>query len=275
METRYATDPTRYQTMTTEELRAAFLVDRLFRPGELNLSYFETERAIVGSAMPAREELLLGAGRELAADFFCQRRELGVLNIGNRGHVTVDDQVYDVGRLDCLYVGRGSRRISLASDHPEQPARFYLLSFPAHTEHPTALTRREDADPTRLGTAEEANLRTIYKCIYPGGIESCQLVMGYTTLEPGSVWNTMPPHTHARRSEIYMYFDLDQGAVVHLMGQPGQTRHLIVRDGNAVLSPMWSIHSGAGTHAYTFCWGMGGENQEFSDMDDVRVDSLR
>ncbi len=275
MNTRYATDRVRYRTMTTEELRRSFLIENLFRAGELALTYFETERAVVGSAVPTASELILEAGRELAAEYFCQRRELGVLNIGGRGMVSVDGEVHTLERLDCLYVGRGTRRVTFASENPERPAKLYLLSYPAHNEYPTAVVRAGETEPVELGSAREANRRTIHKCIHAGGIQSCQLVMGYTALEEGSVWNTMAPHTHARRTEVYMYFDLDDGMLVHLLGEPDQTRHLVVRDGEAVMSPMWSIHSGVATHAYTFCWGMGGENQEFTDMDDVSIGDLR
>jgi 4-deoxy-L-threo-5-hexosulose-uronate ketol-isomerase len=275
MDTRYSTDRVRYRTMTTDELRAAFLVEKLFRPGELRLVYFETERAVVGSVVPTAVELTLEVGGELAAEYFCERRELGVLNIGGPGTVTVDGAAHSLDRLDCLYVGRGSREVSFASEDSAHPARLYLLSFPAHTSYPTRVIGPAETESVELGTQEDANRRTIHKCIHAGGLQSCQLVMGYTSLEAGSVWNTMPPHTHARRTEIYMYFDLEDGALMHLMGESEQTRHLIVRDGEAVMSPMWSIHSGAGTHRYTFCWGMGGENQEFTDMDDVFIGDLR
>ncbi len=275
MKTRPATDRARYRTMGTRELRDAFLLEGLFREGELSLTYLENERMIVGSAVPLDKELVLEAGKGMAAEYFCQRRELGILNVGGPGRVIVDGEGYDLLRLDCLYVGRGARHVSFMSAGAAIPARLYLLSLPAHATHPTAVARKDDAEPTRLGSAEEANERTIHKCIHPEGITSCQLVMGYTTLETGSIWNTMPPHTHERRTEVYMYFDLDDGAVVHLMGEPAETRHLVVRNGQAVLSPTWSIHTGAGTRAYTFCWGMGGENQEFADMDAVGTDELQ
>jgi len=274
MNERCAIDRVRFRTMTTSELRAALLLDDLFRPGELTLTYFETERAIAGSATPLESELVLEAGAGMAADYFCQRRELGVLNIGSAGRVTVDGMSHALAARDCLYVGRGSRQISFASEKATEPAQLYLLSYPAHAEYPTAVCRSAEALTESLGTPEGANERTIHKCIHPDGIKSCQLVMGYTAVAPGSVWNTMAPHTHARRTEIYMYFGLEDGAVVHLMGEPHETRHLIVRDGQAVMSPMWSIHSGAGTRSYTFCWGMGGENQEFTDMDHVDLDGL-
>jgi len=220
--------------------------------------------------------LKLTADAELRAAFFCERRELGILNLGGAGTVTVDGRNYEVGKLDCLYVGRGSREIVFSSREPASPAAFYLLSYPAHAVFPTTLARQADAAAVELGTAADANRRTIYKYIHPGGIKSCQLVMGFTRLAEGAVWNTMPPHTHTRRSEIYIYFDLGPDRrVMHFMGTPQQTRHLVVADRQAVISPSWSIHCGCGTGAYTFCWGMGGENQAFDDMDAAPLASLR
>lgn len=276
MKTRYNADMVRYRTMTTSELRESFLISRLFRENELVLEYCEIERAVVGSAVPTIKPLRLEAGKELAADYFCDRREAGVLNIGGNGKITVDGADYSMQKLDCLYIGRGSKEALFFSSDPASPAKFYILSYPAHTNCPTTHARKADAEPLKLGAREEANERTIYKLIHPGGIKSCQLVMGFTILERGSVWNTMPAHTHERRTEVYMYFDMNKGAAVfHLMGPAGETRHLVVRDGEAVVSPMWSIHSGVGTGAYTFCWGMGGENQVFDDMDTFDIAKLR
>jgi len=275
MKTRYTADKVRYRTMTTKELRESFLLSGLFRENELVLEYFEIERAVVGSAMPTTEPIRLEAGKELAADYFCQRREAGVLNIGGAGKITVDGTDYEMQKLDCLYIGRESKEVWFAGAAPEAPPRFYILSYPAHSRYPTKRAPKTGAEPTNLGSPKEANQRTIYKYIHPDGIQSCQLVMGVTVLEQGSVWNTMPAHTHERRTEVYLYFDIDENAAVfHLMGPAHETRHIVVRDGQAVVSPMWSIHSGVGTSAYTFCWGMGGENQEFSDMDHVEVTSL-
>jgi 4-deoxy-L-threo-5-hexosulose-uronate ketol-isomerase len=276
MDVRYTVGKNEYKHMSTQELRDTFLVD-LFEEGKLNLLYCEVERAIVGSAVPADGALVLEAGKELAADYFCQRREVGVLNIGSTGTVTVDGAEYRMEKLDGLYIGRGSREISFASADAASPARFYLVSYPAHTEYPTTQAKKADANAIELGSAEDCNKRTIYQYIHENGIRSCQLVMGFTVLESGSVWNTMPCHTHERRTEVYMYFGLEEeGAkVFHFMGPGGETRHIAVTDGQAVISPMWSIHSGCGTKAYTFCWAMGGENQRFDDMDHIAIGALK
>lgn len=271
-----ASDVRTYARMSTAELRSSFLLTGLFQPGRVQLRYWETDRAVVGGAVPTRGKLLLPTAPPLAAAHFCDRRELGVLNTGGEGTVEVDGRTHALGHLDCLYVGRGARRVAFASKRPGQPARFYLLSYPAHATHPTAVLRRADVAGVELGAPETANARTIYKYIHAGGLASCQLVMGVTVLRPGSVWNTMPPHTHSRRSEVYLYFDVpENAAVMHLMGKPDETRHLVVRDREAVLSPPWSIHCGAGTTNYGFIWGMGGENQDFADMDPAPLATLR
>lgn len=271
-----AHDDRAYARMSTDELRAAFLVADLFQPGRLNLRYWETDRAVIGGIVPTQQALTLSAGEELKASFFCERREVGLINIGGKGEVVADGERFALGTLDCLYLGRGKRDISFTSQDASHPAAFYLLSYPAHTAYPTTLARHDDTNGTALGSAETANDRVLYKFIHPGGIKSCQLVMGVTLLKSGSVWNTMPPHTHARRSEVYLYFDVpDNAAIFHFMGRPDQTRHLIVRDRQVVLSPPWSIHSGAGTDSYGFIWGMGGENQDFADMDPAPLAQLR
>jgi len=271
-----ASDVRTYGQMSSAELRAAFLLDGLFRPGELNLRYWETDRAVVGGAMPAGQELALSAAAELRSAYFCERRELGVINTGGAGAVVVDGQRYDLHRLDTLYIGRGAQQIVFSSADAAKPARFYLLSYPAHTAYPTTLARYDAAKAVVLGAAATANDRRLTKVIYPDGIKSCQLVMGFTIMQTGSIWNTMPPHTHARRSEVYLYFDVPAtAAVMHFMGKPDETRHLVVRDHQAVLSPPWSIHSGAGTDSYGFIWGMGGENQDFADMDPAPIAQLR
>jgi len=276
MKTRYTADNVRYRTMTTSELAGSFLISGLFGENEIVLEYCEIERAVVGSAVPVKGPLKLEAGKELAADYFCQRREVGVLNIGEAGKVTVDGAGYDMERLDCLYIGRGAKDILFESADASSPAKFYILSYPAHADFPTTHAKKADAEPVNLGSEKEANKRTIYKLIHPDGIKSCQLVMGFTVLEEGSVWNTMPAHTHERRTEVYMYFDVADGAIVlHLMGPADETRHIVVHDSDAVVSPMWSIHSGVGTGSYTFCWGMGGENQAFDDMDHISIDDLK
>ena len=275
MKVRYTFGVTEYKAMDTRALRDAFMAD-LFETGALNLLYCELERAILGAAVPTDAPLLLEAGKELAADYFCQRREVGVLNIGGNGTVTVDGIVYELESRDALYIGRGSKAISFSSVNPKTPARFYLVSYPAHAEYPTKRAKRADAYAIHLGTVEQANKRTIYQYIHENGIQSCQLVMGFTELEPGSVWNTMPCHTHERRTEIYLYFDLKENQrVIHLMGPGDETRHLVLANEQCALSPMWSIHSGCGMGAYSFCWAMGGENQRFDDMDPVALENLR
>lgn len=276
MKVRYTVGKNEYSRMRTQDLRDAFLFDTLFQEGELELNYCEVERSIVGSAVPTDKVLVLEAGKELAAEYFCQRREVGVLNVGSSGIITVDGTKYKLDNLDCLYIGRESEDIRFTSDNAEQPAKFFIISYPAHKNYPTQHAAKEAANPIHLGSDEEANKRTIYQYIHEDGIKSCQLVMGYTSLKPGSVWNTMPPHTHERRTEIYMYFDLpDNAAVFHLMGPKDETRHIAIHEGQAVVSPMWSIHSGCGTQAYSFCWGMGGENQKFNDMDGIAISDLR
>lgn len=275
MDIRYTIGKNEYKRMTTDELRDAFMVD-LFEAGDLNLLYCEVERAIVGAAVPTVAKLSLEAGKELAADYFCQRREVGVLNIGAVGTVTVDGTKYTMENLDGLYIGRGSKEIVFESDAADDPARFYLISYPAHTEYPTTLAKKADANALNLGSVEDANKRTIYQYIHENGVKSCQLVMGFTALEPGSVWNTMPCHTHERRTEVYLYFGLDdESRVFHMMGPGDETRHIVMANEQAVISPMWSIHSGCGTKAYTFCWGMGGENQRFDDMDHIQIADLK
>lgn len=275
MQIHYSPNQLDYQKLGTDELRAAFLVESLFAPAKLELVYTDADRAILGSAVPVDTPVKLAADAELRAAFFCERRELGVLNLGGNGSVEVDGAQYEMANLDCLYVGRGSQNVVFHSQGVAQPARFYLLSYPAHATHPTTHARVKDATPVELGTQADANCRTIYKYIHPGGIKSCQLVMGFTQLKEGSVWNTMPAHTHTRRSEIYVYFGLNpEQRVMHFMGTPKHTRHLVVADKQAVISPSWSIHCGAGTGDYSFCWGMGGENQTFEDMDPAPAEQL-
>ena len=269
-------DPVRTAGMTTEALRAGFLIEDLFAAGQVRTAYCDADRAVVGGAVPAGEPLALGGDDALRSAYFAERREVGVFNVGAAGTVTVDGTRYDLGNLDGLYVGRGSKDVRFASADAASPAAFYLLSYPAHANHPTTLIRQSQVEGLKLGAEATCNKRTLYKYIHPAGVRSCQLVMGFTRMEVGSVWNTMPPHTHARRSEVYLYFDVPADArVFHLMGEPTQTRHLVVADRQAVLSPSWSIHSGVGTAAYSFCWGMGGENQAFDDMDPAPLATLR
>jgi 4-deoxy-L-threo-5-hexosulose-uronate ketol-isomerase len=276
MKVLYTADPVRFKRMTTDEQRESFLIDDLFKKNKTILYYLDVDRVIVGSVVPVKKKLKLGVSKELASDYFAQRRESGVLNIGDTGTVTVDKTNYKLDHKDMLYIGRGSKDITFSSKNASKPAKFYLQSYPAHKEYPTTLATKDDADPVHLGTTEDSNKRTIFKLIHPGAMETCQVVMGFTELDPGSVWNTMPPHTHERRMEVYMYFDMKKDSrVFHLMGPADETRHLVVSDGQAVVSPSWSLHSGVGTGAYTFCWGMGGENQEFDDMDHIKIGDLR
>jgi 4-deoxy-L-threo-5-hexosulose-uronate ketol-isomerase len=276
MKTVLMADPVRYPRMTTEELRETFLLGQLYEPGKLQLSYVDLDRSVAGFAAPANAPIPLPTYPELRSSYFTERRELGVLNIGGAGSITVDGKTHDLDNLDVLYIGRGSKDVSFASNDKSAPAIFYLLSYPAHADFPTTLVRKEDASPTEIGGQETCNKRTISKYIHLQGARSCQLVMGVTHLAPGSNWNTMPPHTHMRRSEIYMYFNVAADArVMHFMGPPSETRHLVLEDKDIVVSPGWSIHAGAGTRAYSFCWGMGGENQDYADMDPAPIDSLR
>jgi 4-deoxy-L-threo-5-hexosulose-uronate ketol-isomerase len=269
-------DPVRYEMMNTEELRETFLLEKLFQPGEIEFAYVDLDRTVIGSAVPTSEALVLESDPDLRADYFLERRELGVLNVGGAGSVVVDGKTFELAKLDCLYVGRGSKEVLFESADAAAAANFYLLSYPAHKEYPTAMVKFADLKPVELGSLETCNKRRIYKAIFKDGLKSCQLVMGFTLLEPGSNWNTMPPHTHMRRSEVYFYFDVDPAhRVLHLMGPPDATSHLIVADKEVVVSPGWSIHAGVGTKNYTFCWGMGGENQAYDDMDGVTIADLK
>jgi len=275
MKTMLLADPVRYPRMTTEELRATFLVDGSYAPGALNLSYVDLDRAVVGMATPKDQPISLPTFPELRASYFTERREVGVLNIGGAGSVCVEGRNFTLRNLDVLYVGRGHANISFASQTPEQPAILYLLSYPAHRSYPVTLVTKEEAKPTPLGSQETCNQRIVNRYIHLEGARSCQLVMGVTHLQNGNAWNTMPPHTHMRRSEIYMYFNLaDDARVFHLMGPPRETRHFVLANRDIVVSPGWSIHAGVGTRAYSFCWGMGGENQDYADMDPAPLDTL-
>ena len=268
-------DAVRYPRMTTDELRDAFLVDKLFQPGRIDLTYVDLDRTVIGSAVPLGKPLALETDPDLRADYFTERRELGVLNIGAAGAMEVDGVTYQLSNLDALYVGRGSKLITFSSHNASAPAEFYLLSYPAHATYPVAKVEAGAAASAVLGSSETANHRRINRLIHLQGVRSCQLVMGYTQLTQGSVWNTMPPHTHMRRSEVYLYFNLKpEDRVIHLMGPAHETRHIVVADKQVVVSPGWSIHAGVGTASYTFCWGMGGENQVYSDMDPLAIADL-
>ncbi len=276
MNVRLVADRIRYKRMTSDELRQSYLLTELFAPGEVQMHYVDVDRAVVASVVPTSKALSLETAKELASDFFTERREIGVINIGEAGVVTVDGEPYDMKNRDSLYIGRGKRDIKFESKDGAKPAKFYLQSYPAHTAFPTKLVSQEEANKVELGSREAANKRTIYQPIRPGIVESCQIVMGFTELDDGCVWNTMPPHTHLRRSEIYLYFDLPENArMFHFMGEPSDMRHLVLQNCQAVISPSWSIHCGAGTFKYSFIWCMGGENQEFTDMDGVKMEELR
>lgn len=276
MKTLMVSDLFRYPRMSTEELRESFLVNDVAQPGEIRLRYVDLDRAVLGIAAPSDSPLKLETYPELRSTSFTERRELGALNVGGTGIVRVGDTVHTLENLDLIYIGRGNPDISFASTSSAHPAAFYILSYPAHASYPVAVVKKAAAQPTSIGSASQANSRTIYKYIHADGVKSCQLVMGVTHLHDGSTWNTMPAHTHMRRSEVYFYFDLPQNArVFHMMGPPAETRHIVVSDREAVVSPGWSIHAGVGTQSYKFCWGMGGENQDYSDMDPVSLDQLR
>jgi len=276
MEIRNAINPQYARSLTTECLRQEFLVQGLFSPGELKLVYSHFDRIIIGGICP-RKPISIQVSREIiGSDYLLERREMGIINIGSRGTVNVDGKEYVLDRKDGLYIGMGTRNIQFSSENPKDLAKFYLNCATAHKTYPTEKIELSQIKPVPLGSAEEANRRTLYKYIHPDGIKSCQLVMGLTILEPGNVWNTMPCHTHVRRMEVYLYFDIKEDAVVfHLLGESTETRHIVVRNEEAVISPSWSIHSGVGTRSYTFIWGMVGENQIFTDMDEVPIKALK
>jgi 4-deoxy-L-threo-5-hexosulose-uronate ketol-isomerase len=276
MKQRYHHSQKEVKGMNTEELRAQFLVDELMKSGEMTFTYSHYDRVNVGGAVPTTKSLTLENFSMLRAEYFLERREMGVINVGGAGKIVVDGTSYDVTKKDCLYIGRGSKNIVFSSNSASEPAVFYILSIPAHKEYPTTLMKAEDATPVTLGSAETSNQRTIYKYIYADGIQSCQLVMGLTILNTGSVWNTMPAHVHDRRMEAYFYFDLAKDQTIfHFMGEPQETRHITIHNHEAVISPPWSIHSGCGTSNYSFIWGMGGENQDYGDMDLVKITDLK
>ncbi len=287
MELRTAASPRDVKYYTTERLREEFLIEHVFVPGEIKLVYSHIDRIITGSATPLATPLKLTAGEELRAKYFLERRELGLINIGGAGTVTVDGKEYKVGHKEGMYIGMGNQDIVFASEAGGNPAKFYINSAPAHKTYPTKLIKLEGEpsedvviikpeNKVELGCLEDCNHRVINKFILPGQVESCQLEMGMTALKPGSVWNTMPCHTHDRRMEVYLYFDLPEDAfVMHYMGEPTETRHIVMRNEQAVISPSWSIHAGSGSRAYTFIWGMVGENQDFDDMDHVLNQDIR
>jgi 4-deoxy-L-threo-5-hexosulose-uronate ketol-isomerase len=264
------------KTLTTEELRREFLIEQIFVPGKVTMTYSHIDRIVVGGVCPTDKPLAIEAGKEFGVDYLLERRELGTINIGGAGTVSIDGKDYDLATEDGLYVPMGTKNLSFRSKDAAKPAKFYFACTPAHTAYPVVKINIADASPEKLGKPETGNVRTIYKYLHPAVLKTCQLSMGLTKLEPGSMWNTMPCHTHERRMEVYFYFNMPDDAVVfHMMGEPAETRHLIMRNEQAAISPSWSIHSGVGSQAYTFIWAMCGENQVFHDMDHVPMTTLK
>lgn len=280
MDIRYSANQKDVRRYTTQELRDEFLIRDLYRPDQVAAVYSHVDRMVTLGCMPVHETVPIDKGIDVWANFgthyFLERRELGLFNIGGAGKVTVDGEVYPMGYKDCLYVTRGAREVLFSSDDPAAPAKFYMVSAPAHCSYETRLIKLADAAKRPCGSAETANKRVINQFIHPDVLKTCQLSMGMTVLEPGSVWNTMPAHTHERRMEVYFYFEVPKDNVVfHMMGEGKETRHIVMQNEQAVISPSWSIHAGAGTSNYTFIWAMGGENQAFDDMDVIPTTELR
>ncbi|NIY48611.1 5-dehydro-4-deoxy-D-glucuronate isomerase [Cedecea colo] len=278
MEIRQSIHSDHAKTLDTAGLRKTFLIETIFTADQYTMTYSHIDRIIVGGVMPVTRSVSVGGevGKQLGVSYFLERRELGVINIGGAGTITVDGTCYEIGHRDALYVGKGAREVVFESVDAAKPARFYYNCAPAHTTYPTKRVTPADVAPVTLGEDITSNRRTINKYFVPDVLETCQLSMGLTELAPGNLWNTMPCHTHERRMEVYFYFGLEEeSCVFHMMGQPQETRHIVVQNEQAVISPSWSIHSGVGTRAYTFIWGMVGENQVFDDMDHVKVGDLR
>ena len=276
MEQRYATSPEQVPGMDTAELRRRYLVPGLFVDDEANAVYTHHDRVVLLGAKPVTGPVVLPTFPEIRSEYFLEHREAGVVNVGGSGTVTVDGTTYDLAHGSCLYLGRGARDVTFASADATTPARFYVVSAPAHTAYPTTLVEAGHGTVRELGDALTSNRRTLNQYIHENGVRSCQVVMGVTTLHPGSMWNTMPAHTHDRRMEAYLYFDLpDDARVVHLLGRPDETRHLVVGNEEAIISPSWSVHSGVGTASYSFVWAMAGENQSFDDMDGFPITDMR
>lgn len=275
-ETRYSNHPDDSKYYDTEELREKYLIEEVFIADEINLVYSHQDRIIAGGVMPIEQDLVLGTAKEIKSDYFLERRELGIINIGGAGKVVLDGTEYKVGHKEGMYVGRGTKEVIFKSDDKNNPAKFYINSAPAHCTYPTVLIDKEKANKRPLGDDKSMNKRVINQFIHPAVCKSCQLTMGMTELCEGSGWNTMPCHTHERRMEVYMYFDLSpENVVFHLMGTGDETRHIVMKNEQAVISPSWSIHSGVGTSNYTFIWGMCGENQDFDDMDWIATGDLK
>lgn len=276
MEIRFQNSPKEVKGMSTEELRSNFLIQQLMKADALSLVYSHYDRVIVGGVKPVQQKVPLHNEAELRADYFLQRRELGIINLGGQGVVEADGVSYELNKLDALYLGKGTQSVEFASKTKNDPASFFLMSATAHHTYPNTKMTKEEASPVNLGETATANKRTIYKYIHVDGIQSCQLVMGLTVLEKGSVWNSVPPHTHTRRTEVYFYFDLpEQHRVFHLMGEATETRHLVMANHEAVISPPWSVHCGSGSANYGFIWAMAGENLTFTDMDPVAIADMR
>lgn len=276
MQIRFQNSPKETSQMNTQQLRDNFLVQNLMQPGKIELVYSHYDRLIIGGAVPTSSAISLPNEDELKAKFFLERREMGIINVGGNGTVMADGVAYDIDKLECVYLGKGTKEVSFSSNAADAPAHFYFLSVPAHHTYPNKMMTKAEAAPVNLGDISTSNKRTIYKYIHNDGIQSCQLVMGLTTLEAGSVWNSVPPHTHTRRMEAYFYFDVDAAQrVMHFMGEPQETRHLVVANHEAALSAPWSMHFGVGTASYGFIWGMAGENKEFTDMDPVPVATIK
>lgn len=276
MQVRFQNSPKETSEMNTQQLRDNFLVQNLMQAGKIELVYSHFDRLIIGGAVPTSAAISLPNEGELKANFFLERREMGIINIGGKGTVTADGEAYAIDKLECVYLGKGTKEVSFTSETAETPAMFYLLSLPAHHTYPNRSMTKAEASPVHLGDITTSNKRTIYKYIHNDGIQSCQLVMGLTALETGSVWNSVPPHTHTRRMEAYFYFDVHPDhRVMHFMGEPQETRHLVIGNNEAAISAPWSMHFGVGTASYGFIWGMAGENKEFTDMDPQPLATLK
>ena len=280
MDIRYSANQRDFKRYTTEEIRGEFLIENLYKKDEVVAVYSHVDRMVTLGCMPVEEVVSISKGIDVWAnfgtDYFLERREIGIFNIGGAGKIKADGEVFEMGYKDCLYITKGTKEVTFESNSPAAPAKFYMVSAPAHTSYKTTFIPIEKAAKKPLGSMETSNKRVINQFIHPDVLKTCQLSMGMTVLEPGSVWNTMPAHTHERRMEVYMYFEVPENQVVfHMMGEGTETRHIVMQNEQAVISPSWSIHSGAGTSNYTFIWAMGGENQAFDDMDNIATTDLR
>jgi 4-deoxy-L-threo-5-hexosulose-uronate ketol-isomerase len=275
MEIRFTQSPAETAAMQTQALRDHFLISNLFEDNKINLTYTHYDRVIVGGVKPVKESVALPNPAELRAEYFLERRELGIINVGGNGKVIADGTAHAISKMDCLYLGKGTQVVSFESEDANNPALFYLLSAPAHHAYPAAICTKQNAQPVELGAAATSNKRTVYKYIHLEGIKSCQLVMGLTVLEEGSVWNSVPPHTHTRRMEVYFYFDIPaEHRIFHFMGEPTATKHIVMANHEATISAPWSTHFGCGTSNYGFIWGMAGENLVYTDMDPAPIHTL-